>query len=713
RRTEYTYDDNGNRATQAVTRTRSDGTTERLVIAFRYDGENRLVKTIYPDQTYTTVEYNQLGKQTKTTDQSRRETRYEYDERGRLLRTVYPDNRKEENGYDEEGRRTSFTDRGERTTRYKYDNVGRLVETLYPDGGRTTTKYDALGRVQEQSRWLDQTTKYTTTYRHESEGRRRVVYVTDPLQHTTKQLFDEAGRLWKVTDAKSHTTAYEYDKDDRRTKVVYPDTTSDVMEYDGFGQVVAKTDQAQRTTRFRYDGAGRLVKVIDAAQKETAYGYDEAGNQTSQTDANSHTTTYVYDSLGRRTRRTLPEGMSELYTYNDAGLLESRTDFNGKTTTYKYDELNRLVKKTPDASFGAAPVTYTYTATGRRETMADATGTTSYEYDARDRLKTKATPFGTLAYTYDKLGELKTVRSSNQDGVSADYGYDGLGRLSSVTDNRLAGGNVTTYGYDDAGNLESYTYGNGVKHAYTYDSLNRLTDLAISKAALTLNRYSYTLGAAGNRESVTEADGRHVAYTYDALYRLKSETVTVDAGGVNGRVDYDYDDVGNRLSRTSTLPGVAPQSSAYDKNDRLNSDSSDANGNTKQSAGVSYTYDWENRLTEVNDGAVQYAYDGDGNRVSKTVAGVTTVYLVDANNPTGYAQVVEELQGGQFVRRYTYGSDLLSQRQIIPGRWTSSYYGYDGRGSVAFSQTLRVPPPTPTLSALMYIESQSVSKPIK
>ncbi|MBV9923928.1 MAG: PKD domain-containing protein, partial [Acidobacteria bacterium] len=48
RRTEYTYDDNGNRATQAVTRTRSDGTTERLVIAFRYDGENRLVKTIYP-----------------------------------------------------------------------------------------------------------------------------------------------------------------------------------------------------------------------------------------------------------------------------------------------------------------------------------------------------------------------------------------------------------------------------------------------------------------------------------------------------------------------------------------------------------------------------------------------------------------------------------------------------------------------------------------
>ncbi len=38
-------------------------------------------------------------------------------------------------------------------------------------------------------------------------------------------------------------------------------------------------------------------------------------------------------------------------------------------------------------------------------------------------------------------------------------------------------------------------------------------------------------------------------------------------------------------------------------------------------------------------------YDGDGNRVAKTVNGVTTHYLVDDLNPTGYPQVVEELSG--------------------------------------------------------------------
>lgn len=54
-------------------------------------------------------------------------------------------------------------------------------------------------------------------------------------------------------------------------------------------------------------------------------------------------------------------------------------------------------------------------------------------------------------------------------------------------------------------------------------------------------------------------------------------------------------------------------------------------------------------------------YDGDGNRVSETVAGVTTLYLVDTQNPTGYAQVVDELQNGAVVRRYSWGLELISK----------------------------------------------------
>jgi RHS repeat-associated protein len=71
-------------------------------------------------------------------------------------------------------------------------------------------------------------------------------------------------------------------------------------------------------------------------------------------------------------------------------------------------------------------------------------------------------------------------------------------------------------------------------------------------------------------------------------------------------------------------------------------------------------------------------YDGDGNRVSKPVNGLTTKYLVDTNNLTGYAQVVEELQNNLVVKQYTYGLDLISQRQSSG----VSFYNYDGHGSV-------------------------------
>ncbi|HKQ07908.1 MAG TPA: hypothetical protein VJ464_22465, partial [Blastocatellia bacterium] len=159
------------------------------------------------------------------------------------------------------------------------------------------------------------------------------------------------------------------------------------------------------------------------------------------------------------------------------------------------------------------------------------------------------------------------------------------------TDNAPASGTrpatgVTSYSYDAAGNLSGYLYPNQVQTAYTYNALNRLTSLSISKASTTLASYGYTLGAAGNRLSLTEASGRNVSYGYDALYRLTSETISNDpvAAG-NGAISYSYDAVGNRLTRTSTVAAVPNQTSSVDVNDRLASDSYDSNGNTIGSAG--------------------------------------------------------------------------------------------------------------------------------
>src|SRR5205807_9984158 len=149
--------------------------------------------------------------------------------------------------------------------------------------------------------------------------------------------------------------------------------------------------------------------------------------------------------------------------------------------------------------------------------------------------------------------------------------------------------------------------------------------------------------------------------------------------GVNGSVSYSYDPVGNRLNRISTVAPVPSQSSTYDPNDRLTSDSYDNNGNPTNSNGNTYAYDFDNRLTSLNGGVVRYVYDGDGNRVAKSVGGMATNYLVDTNNPTGHAQVVDELQGGSVIRSFTYGHNLISQRIIGA---STSFYQHDGHGSV-------------------------------
>lgn len=97
---------------------------------------------------------------------------------------------------------------------------------------------------------------------------------------------------------------------------------------------------------------------------------------------------------------------------------------------------------------------------------------------------------------------------------------------------------------------------------------------------------------------------------------------------------------------SSTYYQVLPYS--YDADDRLSTEQYDVNGNTNFSNGDYNAYDYENRL--IVRSLTPIVYDADGNRVSEDVGGesaaggVTTNYLVDTQNPTGYAQVVDELR---------------------------------------------------------------------
>ena len=737
--TTYDNDVHGNRFFERTTRT-FNGAAVPVVTEHAYDADDRLVKTWDAEHprgggfnpSSETV-YDENGKPSVVYDALRRMTQMTYSTRGELQTTSYADGTSTSATYDADGRREFSYDRRGKAMQTVYDALGRVSESWFIGSvGDTAVRlshsdYDAAGRVWKST----DANSHTTTYSYDNAGRRSAG--RNAKGEVSQYAYDNAGNARFFTDARGQTVESVYDNVNRRVRTVFPVSaivegntvrniaTETVTLYDELGRRVQEFEQspvdaafaARRSKRSVYDELGRLGAVVDAAGQATGYTYDELGNQLTQTDANQHTTSYSYDNLGRRKSRTLPGGQAEGLHYDTVGNMDAHVDFNGTTASYGYDPLNRLLRRTVAQAAGgavAAPVSYTYTRSGRRETMTDASGVTTYHYDARDRLQSKATPQGTLGYSYDDAGSLLTIGTDTPDGAAMTYTHDVLNRLESVTD---ANTQHTDYVYDPVGNLGNVSSSNGVAHTYSYNGLNRLTGLTVSKAFNILANYDYTLYATGQRRSAAESGAgilpanptgtRTRVWSYDTLWRLTNETLAgASTAAQNGSVTYALDAVGNRQSRTSTLTGLGGQGFGYDPNDRVTGDTYDANGNTKagtasqlstlnaQPLAGTDTYDTENRLIARTGatGSVQVTYDGDGHKVRESVTrdGLTnvTTYLVDEMNPTGYAQVIEEKTNGTLTRVYTYGHDLISQDALYGSAWHLAAYAYDGHGSVRF-----------------------------
>jgi RHS repeat-associated protein len=667
--TTYTNDANGNRLTQTITRTTSSG-PQTLSTQYKYDGMNRITQTTYPDGSVRQTSYNAAGQKASITDGLGYVTAYKYNAAGRLIQTTYPDGSLEVTAYDADGHRTQFTGKSGAVTTYAYDALGRVVSVTNGLGGVTALSYDAASEnvsVQDPRGNL-------TQYVYDAAGRR--TSIKDALGDVTSFSFDPAGNTISMTDGDDHTTSTTYDGNHRVTQVTFADSSTRKTAYDGLGRITTETDNNGKPTQYAYDALSRLTSVTDAKGQITTYAYDEIGDRVSQIDGNGHTTKFGYDPVGRRTSRTLPLGQVETFVYDADGNMTSHTDFNGKTTRYTYDSLRRTLSQTPDASFGAPTISFAYDKSGNRLSMTDGSGTTNYQYDLLSELTNVASPNGSIAHTYDLAGNETSVATT---GLSITYAYDALNRLSSVDE---ANTGLSTYQYDAVGNLTGVTYPNGVTHALTYNNRNVATGVAIDHAATPLLSYGYVVDPTGRKLSVGELNGRSVNYAYDNVYQLTGETVAGSVSGPNGAVTYAYDSAGNRTATTSTLAGITAGSLTYNANDQLSStDTYDANGNTTASGGVSNSYDFANRLTQ--HGSATVVYDGDGNRVSKTVGGLTTKYLVNAHNPTGFAQILNETGSDGSSRSYVYGLHLISQRRFVPASssFVASYYLYDGHFS--------------------------------
>ncbi len=681
----YTYDSNAN--VKSEQRERSVGgavTTE--TVSYDYDALNRLIKTTYPDNSFTETEYDLAGNVDRERDRFGNWTEYDYDAYRRLIETRYPDGSKETRTYYREGDLHTVVDRSGHTTEYLYDDARRLIRTNYVEAGTfTRTDYTPQGWVLNE--WDENGER--TEYEYDLAGRRTaVIRHGDGTSQRHSFSYYANGELHTETDALSHTTTYVLNELDQRIQTTYHNTSSTQARYDALGARTAMIDQEAIRTDYGYDNAGRLdsvqaqVTVDGGVLPATTYSYDEVGNKLSQTDAEGRTTSWTYDYYGRVLSRTLPELMAETFSYDDVARTTTHTDFNGDITITTQDNMGRVERI--DYQKDNTSEVFTYWDNDQLKTVTDQHGVTQYFYDLRDRLSYTITPDGTrLDYQYDNVGNRTQVQTTRGTAVTTtDYSYDGYHRLQTVTDSS----GVTSYTYDAVGNLDTVSYPNGLVADYDYNSINQLTTITTRDSTngnAVVSSYSYGLKPSGRRESITEHTGRVTTYSYDDLYRLKTETIT-DAVNGDYSASYTYDFVGNRAYET--VDGVQTQYS-YDNNDRLQSQGGttytyDDNGNTLTETldGVitTYSYDGKNKLVSVDKASVitDYSYNHNGIRTSKSEGATTTAFIVDENRD--YAQVLEEIVSGNSVVKYSYGHDLLNQdRGGVVG-----YYHYDGLGSV-------------------------------
>ena len=205
--------------------------------------------------------------------------------------------------------------------------------------------------------------------------------------------------------------------------------------------------------------------------------------------------------------------------------------------------------------------------------------------------------------------------------------------------------------YDAAGRVRTRALGNGLTQGFDYyawdekatvDSVltgqgGRLKILS----AGTLQNLGYLYDAAGNlrtiEDSTTTPNHEIQAFGYDALNRLESATVT--NGPAPYSEGYTYDpSTGNLQTKsglTYTYSTAHPHAVSTFNGNMYDYD---ANGNmtVRQIAGgplagdYSLGYDAESRLVSVtgpNGFAASFAYNGDGQRVQSTIAGVTTTFV--------------------------------------------------------------------------------------
>lgn len=595
-----------------------------------------------------------------------------------------------------------------------------ITESGYtPDGvsiGRTTTlAYEVGGRLQTLDASRTDVSDVTGfTYYDCTAGGAcgQLQTITNAVGHVwTLNTYNASGKVTQMTQPNGVIVTYGYDARQRLRTVTeaasgFPPRTT-TYDYYANGLVEQVTDPAGAFVHYTYNDALFLTEIRDNSGNRIEYGYDAVGNRTGETIRDSFGTItssrameydefnqldtvslprpaggfdvwdYDFDATGLLQSVTSPEGRSTTYDNYDAlGRLRSFLNALGQRTTYAHDTHDNVTSVTAltTASYPAGVVTsYAYDDFGRRvrETSADR-GVLTHTYDEADNLTLTVDARGlSTDYVYDDLNRLTTIQAEPQGGgvpETMSIGYDDVtpdGRLGQiVAASAQNGGLVYDYGYDAFGRRTAeqlaYTGLNTTALTqYTYDAADRIEE--IRRGTLAQPNLWVTRNARDATGLITDIEDRRatpvdvVGAVQHAPFGPYLAMTFGNARQVTRALDQRY-----RVSSTD-LAGVDSQSYTWTPDDNLERV---VNGGVDAfwNPGFFYTHDaldrtlTSSRLDFWNVGHANYDLNGDLGKISQII--VTEQYLEEP----------------VILRNYTYAPQTNRLVQI--------QHSYNGQGQL-------------------------------
>ena len=539
---------------------------------------------------------------------------------------------------------TSYTAANGAKYTYTY-NAAHDVTSASVAGIKSTTTYNEAGNVTGSK--LTSTEKNEQKYLESSAtatpDRNHMQSVTDVNGNTTSYGYNSlAEQLILTTDALGRTTEYTYDANSRRTTMVYRHGVAAIdygYENGRLATLDRKTFRSGATQHqiysFGYNqwGQATSTSVGDRVLSTNDYA-PRGGNLTQTTYANGVAVTYSYDLLDRLVEKSYHEtGKPDFtirYTYNaESQLARLRYEEDGETVgsyAFEYDSLGRLIRSTAMDENGSV------------------TQRTEHLYDAFNRLSGQSWTLGAqtyserYAYSDGEKGDGSLTSMTAATGDSLSFGYDTLKRLNRVT--AKSGSSIimnTAYAYRDV----SWNRGSA---QVEFRNVRLGSD-----SGMLLEGKKYVYDDVGNLKEIRESTGdfnKLVEYAYDSQNQLTSEAY-YKSGEAEAYITYNYtyDTAGNLLTvsqkegDTTTLLQTYTYGDAqwHDLLTAVNGQAItyDASGNPLSYGG--WSFGWQNgrqlkTASKTSDGkteTLEYAYDADGIRTSKTYTVETFTQVPD------------------------------------------------------------------------------------